>query len=1123
MNDSQQIEATGKQEAPELPPRDRSGRPRRRKRWRVLSWLLFILFDIVVLLGLGLFLASQLLDGRDLPAPDWTAAEASRFLSRGLGGGTAEVGAITVQVSKNALPKVVFREVTVTAPSGVTLVAVPALEVALDKKALAHGRPQPRAFAVEGASIELRRKEDGAFDFGFSSSEAPAAFASLDEAIAAIQNVFDLPGLAPVERIELKNLQVFYEDARARRAWRVSDGRLLLTNDANDISLAVSLDLPESDAGSETPSSVALRLSIHKSETRAEASALVENVAAADIAAHSPALSWLEPLQARVSGAVIVGTTAEGKMGPLDGTLEIGPGTFQPDTAAHPIRFDGAQTYFSYRPDEGRITFEQLDIHAPDGTITATGHSYLEGIETGWPTAMVSQFAFTDFRIDPPGLLRQPAHFDQGAVDLKVTLDPFEAKIGQMVMRTAEAGDDVAPTELRGAGKITANETGWHVALDLGFDRVTAGPLINLWPLDLVPRTRQWIENHLISGEVFDARAGLTLNQGQRPDIAMSFQFRDSVLKPMKTLPPIENASGYAAIGRYRFAITLEEGDVTAPEGGEIDMSGSTFRVMDMKQKPSIAELLWQSDSSVTAALSVLDLEPFRFLSKAGQPVDLAQGQARIDGRITFPMKDGMTGDDVGFEITGVARDVASDSVVPGRSLASERVTFRTDRKGLELEGAATLDGVPHEARFVLPFGEGNAPPSVEGTVEIGERFVKTFGIGLPDGSVSGAGPANFSLSLPGGEAPRYRLQSNLRGVSLSLPPLGWSKPTNAEGSLVLSGRLGARPNVEKLSLKGGGLSAEGRVSTTAEGGLDEAVFSRVAVGDWLDAPVLLKGRGAGRDPAIAVRGGRIDIRKTSMGGASGGSGSGPPVSLVLDRLTISDNIALRDFRGELTKAGGYSGQFTGAVNGQARVSGTLVPGKRGGTAVRIRSDNAGAVFKSAGLFKQANGGAMSLILQPTGRPGEYDGQLQVDNVRLRSASGLTALVNAISVVGLIDELNGAGILFTDVEALFRLTPNYVHVTRSSGTGPSLGISMEGVYDMVNDRLNMQGVFSPVYMVNAIGSIFTRKGEGLVGFTYTMRGSSSDPQVAVNPLSAFTPGMFREIFRAPPPKPQGGG
>ena len=77
---------------------------------------------------------------------------------------------------------------------------------------------------------------------------------------------------------------------------------------------------------------------------------------------------------------------------------------------------------------------------------------------------------------------------------------------------------------------------------------------------------------------------------------------------------------------------------------------------------------------------------------------------------------------------------------------------------------------------------------------------------------------------------------------------------------------------------------------------------------------------------------------------------------------------------------------------------------------------------------------------------------------------------------------------------------------------------VEGVYDVTNSVLDMQGVVSPIFLLNGLGSIFTRKGEGLIGFNYRLRGPVGDPRVTVNPLSAFTPGMFREIFRAPPPR-----
>ena len=80
-----------------------------------------------------------------------------------------------------------------------------------------------------------------------------------------------------------------------------------------------------------------------------------------------------------------------------------------------------------------------------------------------------------------------------------------------------------------------------------------------------------------------------------------------------------------------------------------------------------------------------------------------------------------------------------------------------------------------------------------------------------------------------------------------------------------------------------------------------------------------------------------------------------------------------------------------------------------------------------------------------------------------------------------------------------------------------MGLSMDGTYDVAGSVLDMQGVISPLFLLNGIGSIFTRKGEGLIGFNYRLRGPAQDPRVQINPLSALTPGMFREIFRAPAP------
>ncbi|SNS70883.1 AsmA-like C-terminal region-containing protein [Tropicimonas sediminicola] len=1108
----------------------RKPRSARRKR-RALLWVIFVAFDLALVLALAILLGGLMLAGRDLPAPDWVAERAGEVLSQGLGGGQVEIGEVTLRLEHRALPEVAFEAVRVTAPNGADLAEIPRLGVSLDKSALLQRRVQPKVLTLDGAAVRLRRKVDGSLDLGFGGGMGTARLGSVEEALGVVRRTLALPGIAPIKRIDLRGLDLEFSDERAGEVWRVRDGNLLVEQDGGALSAAVDFDMPkQGDGDAETDATVALRLSIGEAGAGAQVSALVKNVPARDIAAQAPALSWLKPLDAEVSGALITGLDEDGRMEPLNGTLEIGSGVFQPEAAAQPIPFDGARAYFGYRPREEKLTFQELAFSAPDGSFTATGHAYLDGMETGWPEALVGQFQFTDVRLDPPGFLPRPAHFDGGAVDLKVSLDPFEAKLGQIVLTTSdpEAGEAAGLSRLEGSGRVTADGGGWHVALDLGVDQIEAGSLMALWPFAMAPRTRDWIDRNLIGGVVENASAGLRLDQGARPDLAVTFEFRDAEVRALQSLPTITKASGYASTGRGQFALSLDAGRVVPPQGGPLDLAGSVFKVMDMTTNPRIAEIEWHSSSSVTAALSLLDQEPFRFLQKAGQPVTLAEGRAALDGTIAFPMKRGIRGPDVDFDIAGDLTGISSEQAVPGRQLVSDRLDLVARPVGLTIAGEAALDGVPLDGIFDLPLGTatGSRPVNVGGTIRIGGDFVRAFGIGLPEGSVTGAGPARFTVELPAGAPPLFSLESSLEGVGLALSAVGWSLPEAGEGSLSVSGRLGANPAVDALRLDAAGLLAEGRVSLAEGGGLDRAEFQRVSLGGWLDAPVTLLGRGPGLSPAIAISGGQIDLRRARAAGGGGGGGSSAgrtPISLALDRLRISDSLSLAPFRGELTSAGGLTGSFSGNVNGAAPVAGTVRPGRGGAAALRVQSENAGAVFKAAGIFRQAEGGSMTLSLDPRAETGEYDGQLAVSDVRVRSASGLAALANAISLVGLIDELNGSGIVFSDVEAAFRLTPSYVQVTRSSGVGPSLGITMEGVYDLAGGILDMQGVFSPVYMVNSIGSIFTRRGEGLFGVTYRMRGPASNPSVEVNPLSALTPGMFRDLFRAPPPTPRNGG
>ena len=157
-------------------------------------------------------------------------------------------------------------------------------------------------------------------------------------------------------------------------------------------------------------------------------------------------------------------------------------------------------------------------------------------------------------------------------------------------------------------------------------------------------------------------------------------------------------------------------------------------------------------------------------------------------------------------------------------------------------------------------------------------------------------------------------------------------------------------------------------------------------------------------------------------------------------------------------------------------------------------------------------------LIPRKGYEGQYDGRLSGKKIRIRGAPAMADLLGAISGIGLLEQLNGQGIVFADYQVRFRLTPRQVIITSGSAIGASMGVSMDGVYNLGVGTLDIQGVISPIYFLNAIGRIFTRRGEGLFGFNYRMTGKAADPKVRVNPLSILTPGMFRELFKRPPPK-----
>ncbi len=1097
----------------------------------------FLLF-LVALVGL----AGLVLLGRPISLPVWAVASIEDRLNQRLGGshlpeGSAiSLGAVTVEVQRDLAPRLLLEDLRLIDNRGSSLLTLPELRIELEPTPLLTGQVRPRLVRMTGAQIAVARNADGRIALSFAGLSGAPQMGTPAEILDALDRMFSTGTLSDLGLIEIEGLALTLDDARAGRKWELGDGRLVLTNRADSLSGELSVTL----LTGKDPARATLLVETAKADSSAIFSVTVDHVAARDLAVQAAPLAAFAVLDAPISGRLNGALDAQGRPGQFEGRLSLGAGALDPgalraadapDNGLPPpriVQFESASIAMRYDAGIQRVFLDEVKVESPSLRFSATGSADLQdagggALEAGeLPHVIVTQLAIGEVMVDPDGLFEAPVRFSGGNSVSRLTLNPFRVEIGEVTLRE---GDE----RLALRGEVSAGADGrWSGAVDVALNQISSERLIRLWPLAAVPRTRGWLAENVGQGELTDVAAAIRFQPGEEPRFALDYEFSGAGVRVVKSLPPVQNGHGRAAMQDNVYTLVIEGGEITAPEAGadgaRIRVDGSLFRVPDIRKKPADAEVRLIVDAGLTATLSLLDQEPFRFISKAGREVDLGEGRALLVADLRFPLLRKIATEDIRYDVTGRILDFRSDRLVPGKEITSPDLAVKVTPAGMSLSGAGAIASVPVVARYEQPFGKDAAGKAqLRGTVRLSDAGLRKLGVQLPQGWISGETQAEVELALPKGSPARLALKSDLKGLKLAVPPLSWTKAAGSSGRLLVEAALGPTPEVTKLELNGPGLSAKGRLTTKAGGGLDRASFSEVKAGGWLDAAVELTGRGKGADVAVKLTGGTLDLRELPKGGSAGAGGASGEVDVSLDRLVVTSGISLTGLSGKFTpRQGGLDGRFVASVNGKSRIGGATVPHK-GGTAVRITAEDAGRVMAAAGLFDMGRGGMLDMTIQPRDIPGQYSGVASVSAFSIQNAPVLAELLSVASVVGLLEQLQGGGIQFSEGDVSFLILPEGVQIVQGAAIGASMGISFSGFYHSASSKIDIQGTISPIYLLNGIGQIFTRKGEGLFGFNYRLAGSSKNPQISVNPLSILTPGMFRDIFRRPAPVLKGAG
>mgnify|MGYP003664849405 FL=1 len=1078
--------------------------PKRKRLWQATKWsLLVITLIVAAIAGTAIYLIRS-----PIVVPEWLETRIEERFAQDMPRARIGFGEMVLIVDKGWRPRIRLRDVNIANPDGVSFAAFREVQASFSVQGLLAGEVQPQNISMSGVVANLRRDLDGRVALSASTGDAPAErrAATMPQLIGQLDAVFEAKAMRRLRSIELRALTLRYTDLQSDRMWTVDGGRMLLDRDGTRLDITAELAVLSGGADVATLSA---SYTSKLGDTASQFGVNFDGVSAADIAIQSPAFAWLNILRAPISGSVRSSLDDDGTFEPLNATLQIGAGVVQPSESATPIPFDGARSYFSYDPDQRLLRFDELSVESKWVSGRIEGDATLGIDASGKLGQLVAQVRLRDLVADPADLYVTPVSIEGADVDAKITFNPFHMSVGRMDILDGD-------TTLNLSGDLRAGTQGWQVALDAGLNALKPERLLKLWPENVKPKTRKWVAENVYAGALSNVDLAFRLKPGEAPQTYLDFDFQGAEVRFLRTMPNVTSGSGHASLSANRFVVSVDSGTITPPDATPVSVNGTSFIMPDVTVKdgpPGIVRL--QAEAEITSILSLLNRPPLHAMDKANLPVDIVDAVADVSGTLSFPMKKGSDPKLTIFDVNGTLADFKSDRLVKGRSLRADVLTLNASNTGLKIKGQGQLDGVRFNGEWAQPFGKPGAASSVRADIALNAQTLERFNIALPPDTVSGEGRAWFAMDLVKGKTPKFSVSSDLSGLRLSVPQIGWTKSQSQTGKLEIAGLLGPVPDIDTLKINAPGLTAHGDVTLKPSGGLDRLRLHRLSVGNWLDVPVDLIGQGAGRPVQVMIKGGSLDLRRARFGKTKPSGVASPPMRVALDRLQVTDTIALTDMTGEFDVARGLDGQFSAALNDGTGVSGRVVP-RNGRSAVQLTATDAGGVLRSANIAKQVHGGALSLTLVPVGSDGAFDGHAEIKDVRIKDAPTIAALVNAVSVVGLINELNGDGIYFDTVEADFRLSSNRVNLTQASATGASLGISMDGVFATDTGQMALQGVISPVYLLNGIASFLTRKGEGLLGFNYTIGGTVQSPSVSVNPLSGLLPGALRDIFRSAP-------
>ncbi|MBL4617561.1 MAG: AsmA-like C-terminal domain-containing protein [Robiginitomaculum sp.] len=1025
--------------------------------------------------------------------------------------------------NQNKALVIVATDVEVLDANGAIIIAIPRFEAGLDGLALLKGNLAFSRLVVIGGEVSLVRKSDGAIGVG----------------VGSIQQVLSNPkvwvrkqGLAaPLLRQVTANLKLLtiregtlnLHDFLSGIHWQAPDAEISFARNNQRIDFSANGVVHSNGRSSQ----LSFQGYSNSDFSNLTATASFQNYIPAQLVPDIGRLAFFNRIQLPVSSSLSITTDNQGLL--TNATLDVVAETGQINLPNGTLKIEEGVIKARFDAVSGAISVDSIKVKGPSLSLSMNGK--VKGLD---PARLIVgeqidfNLAFDHSWLDLPSVMQ--GKIDLDAVVLKGSLLP-ETKVLELSQWDIVANN----LKLNGDGKLKwvsapeSNEGYARVRLNgRSSGSAELSEVLAFWPSNAAEGVRTWVKNNMRSAKISDMILQLKVDEPIRGNkalgndiLALSFSFDQVETTYFGTMPPIKSAKGTALLQGNRFDVNLTSGSLMSN-----DLTSGYVEIPHLYPAGAIAVYGARASGELSDLLYMLDQQPFGYASMYKITPSSVTGTGYVDFQMHRAMRTRVAFKDMKFSAKGTYNNVGAPGLVFGQDISDVEMSFESDQTGLKINGEGLVSDWPSKFVWSENFKAVDEPRTA---MSVETRLDVSFfdNIGLPTRDFFG-GEIDLKLEMVGNGlmVQEAFVAADLTDSSIDFPGPGWNKKEGSPAKLSFR-VFESLPNeyvVEDISLLADGLEIEGKLEFSGETGLKLLELEEARLAGVFDFKANVERNSDGVFQISA------DIKEADVSMFSSGLLQGRTNSIMVpvqaqinfkhtiagERLLFDEGYLKYDHNGErLVSLDFYAQSLSGEH--YLNISESADVGQK----ITASSVDGGAVLDALLGLKGLSGGDLQITGEIAGaEKDENNFVLKMQNFRLNNTPVAAQILSLGSLTGLSDTLSGSGIAFNKLVIPIQSKNGFLYIREASATGPAMGITLDGNVDLTERQVHLKGALAPAYTLNSLfkvvpilGNVLVPgEGEGVFGLNFNIEGAFDQMKVSVNPLSAFTPGVLRQMF-----------